>query len=124
MGPVAAGRPDPAVMARLRSEIRISAYLRRCQAGGAFATVLRRGDADAGVVVIRSYQPGGPVRLFIETRQADGSPAWRRLGGAVLDEAEADRLVAREASFDSDLWVVEVEDREGRLFLDDPVLDD
>jgi hypothetical protein len=36
-----------------------------------------------------------------------------------VPEAAADSFLTRESRFDSDLWVVEVEDRAGRHFLDD-----
>jgi len=42
-------------MARLKTDIRVSAILRRAQGAGAFAAVLRRGDPDAGAlwVIVR-----------------------------------------------------------------------
>jgi hypothetical protein len=41
------------------------------------------------------------------------------LGGKIVSEADADTFLNREAGFDSDLWIVEVEDRDGRHFLGD-----
>lgn len=109
-------------MIRIKTEIQVSAWLRRCQADGAFAAVLRKGDADAGLVAIRVYQPGAPVRVYMETRDMEGEKAWRDITAGGCDEAEADRLLKRETDFDRDMWIVEVEDREGRAFLDAPVI--
>ena len=39
-------------------------------------------------------------------------------------EAEVDMAVAKQRSFDPDLWVIEVEDRRGRHLLDEPGLAD
>lgn len=108
--------------ARLKTEIRISAQLRRAQAAGAFATIVRRGDADAGAVAVKLYQGPGAVKLFIQSRDLDGAPIWREpfCDDALTDDAEQkiDQWLEKEASIDPDLWVVEIEDREGRTFLD------
>ena len=37
-------------------------------------------------------------------------------------EADIEARIARELNFDPDVWVIEVEDREGRNFLDDLVV--
>ncbi len=39
------------------------------------------------------------------------------------NEADVDASVAKQRSFDPDLWVIEVEDKEGRHLLDEPGLD-
>jgi len=38
------------------------------------------------------------------------------------DEPEVDAAIAKQRSFDRDLWVIEVEDRAGRHLLDEPGL--
>jgi hypothetical protein len=40
------------------------------------------------------------------------------------EEAEVDAAIARQRGYDPDLWVVEVEDRQGRHLLDEPGLSD
>ncbi|GGD09236.1 DUF1491 family protein [Aquisalinus flavus] len=111
-------------MIRIKTAIFVDAWRRRCQQGGAFATVLRRGDGDAGMVAVRVYQRGEPMRVWMETRDINGERAWRDLTRGGASEQEADRLLEREVSFDPDLWIVEVEDREGRPFLQEKLLDD
>ena len=37
-------------------------------------------------------------------------------------EADAEARIAREIKFDPDLWIVEIEDRQGRTFVDEPVV--
>lgn len=110
-------------MIRLKTHILVNAWVRRCQAGGAFAMVLRKGDEDAGQIALRLYQPGKPVRILMETRDMDGNKVWRDITKGGVDEQEADRLLARETGFDRDLWILEVEDRDGRSFVDEPVID-
>jgi hypothetical protein len=48
----------------------------------------------------------------------------RQLSGAFIAEEEAQSLLDRESRFDSDIWIVEIEDREGRHFLGDDLIDE
>ena len=107
--------------ARLKSEIVVSAQLRRAQIAGAFAVIVRRGDPDAGAIAVKLYQGPGAVKLYIQSRDLDGAPVWREpfegeSGPGV--EAKIDGWLQKEASIDPDIWVVEIEDREGRIFID------
>ena len=103
---------------RLKSEIRVAAQLRRAHAAGAFAVVARRGDPDAGAVAVKVYLGAGRARLFVQARDEDGNPIWRQPFDEAADEAQIDAYLDQERRFDSDLWIVEIEDREGRAFLD------
>jgi hypothetical protein len=109
---------------RLRTDIWVAAYLRRCVVEGAFAVLRRRGAAEAGTVFVKIDPLDGTARLFGPAPQslAGGQP-YERLFSAVDLGAEPTPLAAeaklrREIAFDSDLWIVEVEDRKGRHFLD------
>lgn len=109
---------------RLKSEIWVKAYLRRCTVNGAMAVVVRHGDDDAGAIYLKVVQAGRTATVFVPAPAGlDGADFERRwvagLSGKALPEADADRFLAKEASFDSDLWIVEVEDRDGRHFLGD-----
>ncbi len=106
---------------RVKTEIRVSAQLRIAQAAGAFATIVRRGDPDAGAVAVKLYQGPGAVKLFIQSRDLNGAKIWREPfeGNAAPDlETKIDQWLAKETKIDPDLWIVEIEDREGRAFLD------
>lgn len=112
---------------RLRTEIRISAHLRRAQSAGAFATVVRRGDPDAGAIAVKLFMGRGRARLFIQSRDLDGAFVWREPIEPPADEmveagyqieVKIDQWLTKEVSIDPDLWVVEIEDREGRAFLE------
>lgn len=118
---------------RLKTEIRIAAQLRRAQGAGAFATVARRGDPDAGAVAVKVYLGAGRSRVLVQSRDLDGRAVWRDplARGDGFDEAsegdppedyqetEVDAWLAKETAIDPDLWIVEIEDREGRTFLED-----
>ncbi len=104
---------------RLKTEIRIAAQVRRAEAAGAFATVVRRGDPDAGAIAVKLYLGPPGARVFYETRDAAGARVWAEPLGDVVDEAAVDKWLARETNVDPDLWILEIEDREGRAFLED-----
>lgn len=111
---------------RLKSAIWVSAYLRRCNVEGAFAVVRRHGADEAGTIFIKVSRLDGSAVLYGPAPQAifdDDQPADRLfsavLGGdAPVAEADIEARLAREIKFDPDLWIVEVEDRAGRHFLD------
>ncbi len=103
---------------RLKTEIRIAAQLRRAAAAGAFATIARRGDTDAGAVAVKVYLGARRARLFVEGRDGKGAPQWREPLDGEVDEAAVDAFLEKEIRFDRDLWIVEIEDREGRTFTD------
>jgi hypothetical protein len=105
----------------LRSEIWVSALIRRAQVGGAFATVAARGDPDAGAVVVKVNFLDGRAQAYAPALDSEGRRTWiDPLGvGAPEPEARIDDYLNRRRARDPDLWVVEIEDRRGRSFIDD-----
>ena len=107
----------------LSTDIWVSALIRRAELGGAFATVARKGDARAGAVLVKLFDPrSGIVRLYAEATRADGQRVWMRPAKAE-QEADLDAYVERAVRVDPDLWLVEIEDQDGRRFLTEPVDD-
>ncbi len=108
----------------LKSAFWVGALTRRAQSGGASAYVARRGDPDAGVVIVKIARLDGTADVYLPSRDMEGARAWRRGNGAApVAEAEADAIVRRETDYDPDCWVVEIEDRQGRHFLTEAVLE-
>lgn len=111
-------------MLRIKSELWVKAYLRRCQAEGASAVVVRRGDQDAGAIYIcinrldRTLTLYGPAPVGLDGGETERR--WVRcLAAKVVREQEAAAYLMRQIEFDSDIWIVEVEDKVGRHFLGD-----
>ena len=113
---------------RLRSDIWVSAYLRRVDLEGAAAVLIKRGAAEAGAIFIRLDCIDGRIALFGPAPQSeiatdDGIRRFCRMHEAEwIAAGEAHTLLARETRFDPDLWIVDVEDRQGRDFLDDALI--
>lgn len=118
-----AGRRDSEQIMNLKTEISAQALIRRARGAGAAAYVMRKGDPDAGLIYVKVARLDGRADLYTPTRDLDGNRAYRRaLGEDPKPEAEADAMIARETEFDPDLWVIEVEDREGRPFIVEAIL--
>ena len=97
-----------AMDARVKAGIWVQAALRLGNAAGRPGAVLRRGDADAGgvLVVLRGRQG---LSVLSQVR-AGGEMSWLRATGPdPVDQAAADAYVARQVGRDPDLWVVELE---------------
>jgi hypothetical protein len=111
-------------MMRLKTALWVAAYLRRCQVEGRSAVVRRRGAEEAGAIFVRICRLDGTSDLFgpapqsaLETREADRIFTPCLVSQPAPDDA-IEAYLARELKFDSDLWIVEVEDSVGRNFLD------
>ena len=107
--------------ARLATHIWVSALRRRCEAGGASLFVTRKGDRDAGVVFVKVALLNGKAWFYAPSRTVAGQAAWTVWGP--MAEPDADQRLGRELEFDPDAWAIEIEDREGRHFLEEPVED-
>lgn len=110
---------------RLKSAIWVAAYVRRCHLEGAFAVVRRRGADEAGAIFVKISKLDGTAALYAPAPQSDfeeARPGDRRfvsvLSAIFTADAEIEARLAREMKFDPDVWIVEVEDRAGRHFLD------
>lgn len=106
---------------RLTARIWVDAYLTRLRLSDIPAFVTAHGDDTGGAVLVKLNTLDGQARAF--TRSFDlmtGDRTWVPL--AEGEERSVDEAVARQRGFDPDLWVIEVEDRQGRHLLDEPGL--
>ncbi|WP_417207516.1 DUF1491 family protein [Antarctobacter sp.] len=108
-------------MARLTARFWVDAYLARLRLSDIPAFVLAHGDDSAGAVLVKLNTLDGQARAF--TRGFDlmtGDRTWTDLTSGA--ERDVDAAITRQRRFDPDLWVIEVEDKQGRHLLDDPSL--
>jgi hypothetical protein len=110
---------------RLKTGLWVAAYLRRCQVEGVFAAVIRRGAEEAGAVFVRVNRLDGTSDLFGPAPQsafAAAEAAARAftpcLGRSSVPDADVESYLGRQIKFDRDVWIVEIEERSGRNFLD------
>ena len=109
--------PEP----RLTADIWVSAYLARLRVMDIPAFVVARGDGTAGAVLVKLNTLDGQAAAYTRTFDLmTGERVWVTL--AEGPERDVDASIARQRGFDTDLWVIEVEDRQGRHLLDQPGL--
>ncbi|MCF6445959.1 DUF1491 family protein [Nereida sp. MMG025] len=104
-------------MTRLTADIWVSAYLTRLRLADIPVFVTSKGDPTAGAVLVKMNTLDGQACCY--QRSFDlmtGARTWVVLSEG--DERGVDDSIAKQRSFDPDLWVIEVEDRAGRHLLD------
>jgi GMP synthase (glutamine-hydrolysing) len=110
-------------MARLTAQFRVQALIRRTGVEGMFAAVIRHGDDQAGQILLKINDLGGGCRVLVPLTDPAGGLAWGWGTGAdAVAEADADRYLERQRARDPDLWIIEIEDPQGRFRPDEPIL--
>lgn len=104
--------------ARLTADFWVRAYLRRLELADIPAFLTARGDPTAGAVLVKLATLDGQARAFQRSYDlATGRRTWVTL--AEGPEPEVDATIRRQRRNDPDLWVIEVESRDGRTLLDE-----
>lgn len=94
---------------RVKASLTVSIALRMGDMNGKPGMVLRKGDPDAGGILVVLHGREGLVVLSRIT-DPDGGHAWiKATGAAPVDQDAADTYIARQVKFDPDLWVLEFE---------------
>lgn len=108
---------------RLTARLWVDAYLTRLRLSDIPAYVMAHGDDTAGAVLVKLATLDGQAVSYQRSFDLmSGARSWVVL--AQGDEAEVDAAIQKQRDFDPDLWVIEVEDRQGRHLLDEPGLAD
>ena len=110
-------------MPRLRSDFLVSAHLRRLNGLNIPAVLRRRGAAEAGAIFVKVDRLDGSADLYGPAPQAlfEAEDSGVRRFSALLSGAsplDVEERLTREIRFDSDLWIIEIDDRAGRHLLD------
>src|SRR6185369_9835777 len=100
---------------RLPTDVLVMATVRRCNNGDTFAAILHRGDDWGGAIIVKLNLLNGTSKVLTQSRDLDGKIAWLAANkGALMNEQEATDYIDRQVKRDPDLWIVEIEDRQGR----------
>lgn len=105
---------------RLRTRLWVDAYLHRLGQENLPAYILHKGDPSSGAVIVKvATLDGNAVCYHRSFDLTTGERAWVALTDG--DEPRVDESIAKQRGFDRDLWVIEVESRDGRHLLDDDI---
>ena len=107
---------------RLKAGIFVRALIRRVQVAGASAFVIRSGAEEAGSIILKIAKLDGSVLVLNQARNAKGELVWAQALGGWTPEARAAEWCDKQVKFDPDLWIVEIEDRDGRAFVDEAIV--
>ena len=108
---------------RLRTDFWVAALLRRSEAAGAYVSVARKGAAEAGTIFVSidgkdgTFDLYGPAPQTAFDESSTGDRVFSRLLAAAGPE-ELQRRLDSEMRFDPDLWLIDIEDRQHRAFVE------
>ena len=103
---------------RLPAAVEAAGLIRRAQADGDFAAILKKGDADRGSILLLVARRGRHVACLERTLGVDGEYRWGRVGpGESADSAEVAGFLAKRARFDADLWAIELDIADSERFI-------
>ncbi len=105
--------------ARLATGVRVSALVRRVNAEGGHATIIKKGDPTAGAVILNLCERGANPRLYERVLDERGGYQWRRIGlNLAEDPLKMAEFLERRYRIDPDLWVVELDIVAPERFID------
>lgn len=108
---------------RVKASIWISAQVRICSQMALPAVVRRRGDPDAGSILIRLDRLNGTSVLLSQSRDASGNAAWLQASGdGPMSDPDVEDYIQRRIKYDPDIWVLEIEDRLDQYQPDAPII--
>jgi hypothetical protein len=92
--------------------------MRRVQAEGGFATLLRKGDPDRGALTLLVTQRGAIAGVLERQMAADFTYQWANLSaGRPLDEAAWRDFLAKRVNSDPDSWAIELDVADAERFI-------
>ncbi|MEE4451947.1 DUF1491 family protein [Novosphingobium resinovorum] len=104
--------------ARLPAHLEVSALIRRVNAEGGFATVLAKGEPDAGTILAVLSRNGADQRLYERMPELDGTRRWRcSKRQDVENPFEFQEYLDRRRRQDPDVWIIELDAADAERFI-------
>jgi len=108
---------------RLPAAVEAAALVRRAEAEGDFATILKKGDPDRGALLLMVSSRGRHVACLERIMALDGGYSWRSAGpGESAKSQEVAEFLAKRTRFDADLWAIELDVAEAERFIAETTL--
>jgi hypothetical protein len=110
------------VIPRLKAGIFVRALIRRAEVEGAQAYVVRKGVEESGAILLKISKLDGTSTVLSQARRGEGELVWVKPLGDAVDDEKARAWFDKQIKFDPDVWIVEIEDRQSRAFVDEPIV--
>lgn len=101
---------------RLATDLYVSAHIRTAMRDGVPMTVVRRGDPSSGALILKINLLNGTARILIEARYHEERVWTPATHTDPMPEADAEAYLARQSEIDPDAWLIEIEDKQGRIW--------
>jgi hypothetical protein len=106
------------VEARLPAHIEVNGLIRAVEAAGGFATVIAKGEREAGTILVVCCANGAPMRAFERMPHPDGSRVWKLSRTQDIEnKSEFSEYLARRTKQDDDLWIIELDIADAERFI-------
>jgi hypothetical protein len=103
---------------RLPAHLEVAGLLRAVSQAGGFATVLKKGERDAGTILIVCAENGRNRRLFERMPSLDGPRKWSEIRSETAEIAsDFDQYLNRRTTQDHELWIIELDIANGERFI-------
>lgn len=104
---------------RLKTRLLVQAILRRYDQEAIPAYIRRKGDPDAGTILLKIATSRDTAIILTQARDADGRAGWLRQGGEQrLSDQDAEAAIEKAIRRDPDLYVIEIEDGRARILVE------
>lgn len=110
-------------MTDLPTDLRIAAQRRIAAAAGIPMIVVHKGDANSGTIYLKINRLDGTAEVLSQVRTENGIAWMSTTGSKGQPEKEADAYLAQQSDFDPDLWIIEIEDKQGRHWFPEKIID-
>ena len=105
-------------MERLPAHLEVASLIRRTQAEGGFATVLQKGEKEAGTILLVLCKNDTNARAYERMPAPDGTRKWTcSKVQSIENKQEFQDYLARRGSQDRDLWIIELDIAQGERFI-------
>ena len=106
---------------RLPAHIEVASLLRAVEAAGGFATVIVKGERDAGTLLVTCCESGRNCRAYERMPRPDGTRGWTLAKAQDAENPmEFNEYLERRKRQDGDLWIVELDIPDAERFIDSP----
>lgn len=103
---------------RLPAHLEVATLIRQVGAEGGFATVLKKGQREAGTILVVLAENGENQRLYERMPQLDGSRSWHcSKSEEPENKHEFQEYLDRRATQDPDIWILELDIANGERFI-------